>query len=42
MSSRISLRPVKKIVTIVCFVPRVCPVFGMIFVGDRAKIFEDG
>jgi hypothetical protein len=41
MSSTIGLRPVKKIVTIVCIVPMVCRVLGTTPVGDRANIFED-
>jgi hypothetical protein len=36
------LRPVKKSVVMVCFVPMVCCVLGITSVGDRANIFEDG
>jgi hypothetical protein len=38
--STINARPVKKIVVVVFFVPMACRVFGMISVGDRAKILR--
>jgi hypothetical protein len=42
MESTISLRPVKKIVIIVAFVPMICRVLEMASVSDRANSFEDG
>jgi hypothetical protein len=42
MSSTISLRPLKKIVVIVSFVPMACRVLGMKPAGDRSNIFDDG
>jgi hypothetical protein len=41
MLSTISLRPVRKITIIVCFVPMTCRVLGMTSVGGRANIFEE-
>jgi hypothetical protein len=37
-----NLRPVKKIIIMVFFLPMACRVLGMTSVGDRANIFEDG
>jgi hypothetical protein len=37
----ISVRPVKNIVTIVCFVPMVCRVLKMTSVSDCVNIFEE-
>jgi hypothetical protein len=42
MSSTIILHPVKKIITMVCFVTMACRIIGMMSVGDRAHVFGDG
>jgi hypothetical protein len=41
MLSMIGLRPVKKIVIMVLFIPVACLVLGMTSIGDHAKVFGD-
>jgi hypothetical protein len=42
MSSTISVCQVKQTATMIFFVPVAYQVVGMVFVDDRANIFEDG
>jgi hypothetical protein len=42
MPSTISLRPAKKFVIIIFFVPMACRVLGMTSVGGSGNVFEGG